>query len=274
MISIMTNEGALEIGRALSGGSRFLVWEAALLSENFDGMTAEAVAEISSSSVDLEHSLIATKHIAHRFDCTGSLPVKVSSDNGGNGTSAVAVDFDFSGQVPINEGGANVAIEYSAVVALSRRYSKYMTVMYGMVYNMGDHVWLQGDSTRNYAYVCLEDGFVYDNVPPDEDTGHWMAVPTSTLIKYPGEPDFYCDPERDIIPFFITSYDDAVTMANGMEWEYKVRVFLDNFATTDLSELKYFAKGGLEANGSLMLAFLANTAEMFRAIREKVSTAS
>ena len=46
MISIMTNEGALEIGRALSGGSRFLVWEAALLSENFDGMTAEAVAEI------------------------------------------------------------------------------------------------------------------------------------------------------------------------------------------------------------------------------------
>ena len=63
-------------------------------------------------------------------------------------------------------------------------------------------------------------------------------------------------------------------MANGMEWEYKVRVFLDNVVTTKLSELKYFSKGGLEVNGSLMLTFLANTAEMFRAIREKVSTTS
>ena len=31
----MTNQGALEVGRSLSGGSRFLAWEAALLADPF-----------------------------------------------------------------------------------------------------------------------------------------------------------------------------------------------------------------------------------------------
>lgn len=296
MIAIMTNQGALEVGRSLSGGSRFLAWEAALLKENFDGEAVDQVARITSEDVRLGAGLIRGRQIVHMFECTGSLPVQVSSEDSNTEVQAMAVDFDFNGQVPIEEGSGsssgsgagNTSLEYSAVVALARRYTKYTTV--GSIktdvnpgeeppkvhYNCGDRVWLPYslDPQRKHAYVCLTDNFEYNDILPNEDTANWMEIDTKTLVKYPGEPDFYCDPSSDIIPFFVTSYDESVKMANGMEWEYKVRVFLDNVVTTKLSELKYFSKGGLEVNGSLMLTFLANTAEMFRAIREKVSTAS
>ena len=306
MIAIMTNQGALEVGRSLSGGSRFLAWEAALLKENFDGASVNEVASLTSENVDLGRGQIANKQVVHTFECTGSLPVQVSSENGGADVPAMAVDFDFNGQVPIEEGSGsssgsgngNTSLEYAAVVALARRYTKYTTV--GDIkpdpkpdektpkvhYNCGDRVWLPYslDPQRKHAYICLTDNFEYNDILPNEDTANWMEISTESLVKYPGEPDCYCDTSAhtagdstvpsDIIPFFVTSYDESVKMANGMEWEYKVRVFLDNVVTTKLSELKYFSKGGLEVNGSLMLTFLANTAEMFRAIREKVSTAS
>ena len=53
MIAIMTNQGALEVGRSLSGGSRFLAWEAALLKENFDGASVDEVALLTSADVNL-----------------------------------------------------------------------------------------------------------------------------------------------------------------------------------------------------------------------------
>ena len=75
MIAIMTNQGALEVGRSLSGGSRFLAWEAALLKENFDGASVNEVASLTSENVDLRRGQIANKQVVHTFECTGSLPV-------------------------------------------------------------------------------------------------------------------------------------------------------------------------------------------------------
>ena len=278
MIAIVTNQGALEIGRSLSGGSRFLAWEAALLRENFANETVSQVAGLSPDDIDLDSGTIGGRQIVGRFDCTGSLPVQVSSEEGGTTVSAMAVDFDFNGQAPISDGtsSGNVSLEYSAVVALARRYMKYSPVMMGTTYHAGDRVWLpyDVDPARSHAYMCIADTLEYAGVLPSEDTANWSPMDTGSLVHYPGDADFYCDPGSDIIPFFVTSYDDTVTMANGMEWEYKVRVFLDNVVTSNLSELQYFSKGGLEANGSLMLSFLANTAEMFRAIRDQITTST
>ena len=272
MISVLTNEGALEFGRSLSGGSRFLAWEAALLSTGFDGSAVGDIAGITHEDVDLDAGLIKGHAIAHIFDCTGSLPVKVSA-NDGTETAAMAVDFDFNGQIPL-EAGTHTTIEYAAVVALGRRFSKYPTVTMGRRYNKGDHVWAPDDTVRDYAYVCLTDNFEYEGILPNEDTANWMAVETATLLSYPGDSEFYSDPHGDVIPFYVTSYDDSVKMANGMEWEYKVRVFLDNVATRDLAKLAYFSRGGLEADGSMALTFLASISEQFRIIRDTVSTAS
>lgn len=268
MISVMTNEGALEFGRALSGGSRFLAWEAALLADGFDGMSVKDVALLDHDSVNLSAGLISGKQVVKEFDCTGSLPVKVSVTDDVT-DAAMAVDFDFNGQVPI-DGGVVTDIQYKAVVALGRRYYKYMYLENNTAYKEGDHVW--GDGNRGTAYICLST-FTYTGVPPEDDTEHWGAIDAASLITYPGERDFFCNPAGDIIPFFITSYDNMVTMSNGMEWEYKVRVFLDNVVTTQLSRLGYFSQGGLEANGSLMLTFMASISEQFRTIRDLVSTA-
>lgn len=314
MISVMTNQGALEVGRSLSGGSRFLAWEAALLADPFPN-DIMAVALLDSSKVKIDGATggsIDNKTILYRYPCTGSLPVKVSTaDPNSNRESyeAMAVDFDFNGQVPIEEGNAssssgngNTAIEYQAVVALARRYAKYTTV--GSIkpdvnpdanpedeppkvhYNRGDRVWLPYslDPQRKHAYICLTDNFEYNDILPNADTDNWLEIDTKTLVKYPGEPDCYSDPHShdadgtavpsDIIPFFVTSYDESVKMANGMEWEYKIRVFLDNVVTKNLSKLEGFSQGGLQANGSVTLTFLASVSELCRAIRNKVSSAT
>lgn len=296
MISVMTNQGALEVGRSLSGGSRFLAWEAALLADPFPN-DIMAVASLDSSKVEIDGATggsIDGKTILYRYPCTGSLPVKVSTDDpNGESYEAMAVDFDFNGQVPIEEGNAssssgngNTAIEYQAVVALARRYAKYTTVSRGNTYSYGDRVWMpyDADPKREHAYICLTDNFEYEGVLPSEDTANWLAIDTAQLVKYPGEPDCYSDPlshdadgtavPSDIIPFFVTSYDESVKMANGMEWEYKIRVFLDNVVTKNLSNLEGFSQGGLQANGSVTLTFLASVSELCRAIRDKVSSAT
>ena len=272
MIAIMTDEGALEFGRSLSGDTRFLAWEAALLDISITDLGAAL--SLNSGDVDLAAMKIKDWAIVHTCACTGSLPVEVSSDNSGAISKAMAIDFDFNGQIPLEEGGASASIKYQTVIALGRRFAEYRTVLNGNSYNKGDHVWMAGDTVHDHAYICLEDGFVYSGVPLNEDSAHWMAIDTSSLITYPGNSSLYSDPRTDAVPFFVTSYDGPVTMANGMEWEYKVRVFLDNVATDNLQELKYFSTGGLEANGSVGLTFLAEISGLFRTIREKISTAS
>ena len=294
MISVMTNQGALEVGRSLSGGSRFLAWEAALLADPFPN-DIMAVASLDSSKVELDGAIGGTidgKTILYRYPCTGSLPVKVSTDDpSGDSYEAMAVDFDFNGQVPIEEGNAssssgngNTAIEYQALVALARRYAKYSPVAMNTTYNIGDRVWDPTDPQKEHAYICITDNFTYSGVFPSSDPDNWLEIDTSTLVKYPGEPDCYSDPlshdadgtavPSDIIPFFVTSYDESVKMANGMEWEYKIRVFLDNVVTKNLSKLEGFSQGGLQANGSVTLTFLASVSELCRAIRDKVSSAT
>ena len=293
----MTNQGALEVGRSLSGGSRFLAWEAALLADPFPNDVME-VALLDSSRVKINGATggsIDGKTILYRYPCTGSLPVKVSKvstdDPNGKSYEAMAVDFDFNGQVPIEEGNAssssgngNTAIEYQAVVALARRYAKYSPVTLNTTYNIGDRVWDPTDPKKEHAYICITDNFTYSGVFPSSDPNNWLEISTETLAKYPGEPDCYSDPlshvvdgtavPSDIIPFFVTSYDEPVKMANGMEWEYKIRVFLDNVVTKNLSKLEGFSQGGLQANGSVTLAFLASVSERCRAIRNKVSSAT
>lgn len=278
MISIMTNEGALEFGRTLSGGTYFLAYECALLAEKFDDMKT-AAASLGSAQVVLDGETSGTitpaegaeMTILHRFHCTGSLPVRVKVGN----TEAMAVDFDFNGQTPINkETGVPRKIEYSTVIALGLRFKQYQQVSAGTTYNKGDHVWAFGDDTHNTVYICLQDGFVYNNVPVATDTEHWASADARNLIHLASENSagYFANPSSDIVPFFVTSYDDAVTISNGMEWEYKVRVFMDNLLEDRLPVLNYFSLGGIENVGSLMLTFLASISGTLREIRNTEST--
>lgn len=279
MISLMTNEGALEFGRTLSGGTYFLAYECALLAETFSDVKT-AAESLGSAQVVLSGETGGTittaegtaMTILHRFHCTGSLPVKVKV----GGTEAMAVDFDFNGQTPVNkETGAPRSIEYSTVIALGLRFKQYQQVSAGTTYNKGDHVWAFGDDVHNTVYICLQDGFVYNNVPVATDTEHWASADASNLIPHPSEKSagYFADPSSDIVPFFVTSYDDPVTISNGMEWEYKVRVFLDNLLEDRLPELlNYFSLGGIEGTGSLMLSFLASISGTLREIRNTEST--
>lgn len=266
MIAVLTNEGALEFGRAISGGSRFLAWEAALIAEPL-GEDVQTIVGKTHEDIDIANGKALGYSILKTIECTGALPVEVSY---GDTTKIMAVDFDFNGAA-VDASGNTESIAYQSVIALARRFSEYHAVSNGTVYHIGDHVWSSG---RDYAYVCKTDNFEYNGVPPENDTDNWTPVETSGLVRFPGDENYYSDSTCDVIPFFITSYDAPVTMANAMEWEYKIRVFLDNIVTAQLPKLAYFAKGGLEVNGSMMLTFLASISEQFRAIRAQITTAS
>lgn len=273
MISIMTNEGALEFGRTLSGGAYFLAFECALLGEAFNN--AKTAAEtLGNAQVVLDGETGGTitpaegaeMTILHRFRCTGSLPVKVKVGD----TEAMAVDFDFNGQTPVNkETGVPRSIEYSTVIALGLRFKEYPQATMGVTYHRGDHVW--NGPLRDKVYVCAVDSVVYDGASL-EDNPSWTSADASGLQIHPANPNYFADPTGDIVPFFITSYDEAVTISNGMEWEYKVRVFLDNLLEDRLPELNYFSLRGIEGAGSLMLSFLASISGTLREIRNTEST--
>lgn len=273
MISIMTNEGALEFGRTLSGGTYFLAYECALLGESFnDAKTAAETLGSAQVALDGETGGTITPAegaemtILHRFRCTGSLPVKVKVGN----AEAMAVDFDFNGQTPVNkETGVPSNIEYSTVIALGLRFKEYPQATMGVTYHRGDHVW--NGPLRDKVYVCAVDAVVYDGAALD-DNPNWTSADASGLQIHPVNPNYFADPACDIVPFFVTSYDDAVTISNGMEWEYKVRIFLDNLLEDRLPELNYFSLRGIEGTGSLMLSFLASISGTLREIRNTEST--
>lgn len=273
MISLMTNEGALEFGRTLSGGTYFLAYECALLAETFSDVKT-AAESLGSAQVVLSGETGGTittaegnaMTILHRFHCTGSLPVKVKV----GGAEAMAVDFDFNGQTPVNkETGAPRSIEYSTVIALGLRFKEYPQATMGVTYHRGDHVW--NGPLRDKVYVCAVDSVVYDGTALDGNP-NWTSADTSSLQVHPQNPNYFADPSSDIVPFFVTSYDDSVTISNGMEWEYKVRIFLDNLLEDRLPELNYFSLGGIEEVGSLMLSFLASISGALREIRNTEST--
>lgn len=273
MISIMTNEGALEFGRTLSGGTYFLAYECALLAETFNDVKTAAESlgraqvvlsgETSGTITPAEGSAMT---ILHRFHCTGSLPVKVKVGN----TEAMAVDFDFNGQTPVNkETGVPRNIEYSTVIALGLRFKEYPQATMGVTYHRGDHVW--NGPLRDKVYICAVDSVVYDGATLDGNAD-WTSADASSLQIHPQNSNYFADPASDIVPFFVTSYDDAVTISNGMEWEYKVRVFLDNLLEDRFPVLNCFSLSGIENVGSLMLTFLASISGTLREIRNTEST--
>lgn len=279
MIAILTNDGSLQIARALSGGELFLVYGAALLDGQPLGTNPYDIAATSHEvTVDEgETTGIDGNSIVRMIPCTGILPVEVKEGD----TSAWAVDFDFNTQLPTPDDGdssnsgskLSTAITYQTVCMLGRRYRQYKSAEWNKTYYYGDHVWYGTD--RSTAYVCITDsdeGYVYTegSLAPNEDGEHWAPVSMQDVLQHPGDKSYYSDPAYDSIVMHVTSYDEAMTMGNGIEWEYKVRVFLDNLVQNDISKIEKFAQG-TEANGSLTLSFMAEIALNFRALRDMVS---
>ncbi len=271
MIAILTNDGSLQISRALSGGELFLVYGAALMSQDLGQITPLSIATTHyavGTDPNTGKVTIDGYPIERLVPCSGILPVKVSDGD----TAAFAVDFDFNTQL-VDDEGMPVAITYNSVYMLGRRYREYKSAEWNKTYYYGDHVWY--GTNRDVAYACIydgADGYVYTegSLAPNEDTEHWIPVSTKDLLVYPGDSSYYSDPAYDSIVMHVTVYDESMSMGNGIEWEYKVRVFLDNLAQTNIAKIEKFAQG-TEANGSLILSFMAEISANFRALRDMVS---
>lgn len=275
MISILTNEGARRIASSVSGGTLFLPYIAALSTGTVTSVRSAAI-EITKVEMDLsgnETRIVGLGDIVRRVPCSGMLPVQIKEGN----VEAWAIDLDFNTQLNPEKNpdtGLPESVSYQSVAVLGRRYVQIRSAERGTVYKYGDHV-RYGDS-RNTVYTCIADNYEYaaDSPSPAEDcegdNAHWARGDISGLYTYPGNPSYYSDPKYDTTVMHITSYDEAMTLGNGIEFEYKVRIFLDNLTQDQISKIEKFALG-TEANGSLTLSFMAIISEDFRKMRDMVS---
>lgn len=273
MIAVLTNAGSLQFARTLSGGERFLVYGAALVDAavNDPYKAATGISAISFDASGKEMAIVGLGNVVKVVPCTGILPVQVSEGD----STAVAVDFDFNTQLSTigttTKKLASDPATYQSVCMLGRRYSLIRNIERGATYNQGDHVWFGDD--RNTLYTCIPAEYTYgpDSQSPDIDTENWLASSAAKLLRHPADRVYCADPEQDAIVMHVTSYDESMTMGNGLEFEYKVRVFLDNLRQSELRSIEKFAEG-TEANGSLILSFMAAISEDFRLLRNSIST--
>lgn len=273
MIAVLTNAGSLQFSRTLSGGERFLVYGAALVDAaiNDPYKAATGIPSVVFDASGKETSISGLGNVVKVVPCTGILPVQVSE----GASTAVAVDFDFNTQLattnPATKKLVSDPVTYRSVCMLGRRYSLIRNIERGATYKQGDHVWF-GDN-RDTLYTCIPAEYVYgpDSQSPDIDTENWLASSAANLLRHPADQAYCADPRQDAIVMHVTSYDEYMTMGNGLEFEYKVRVFLDNLLQSDLQSIEKFAEG-TEANGSLILSFMATISEDFRLLRNSIST--
>lgn len=268
MIAILTNEGSLGIARMLSGGDLFLVYGAALVEEQLTDPyeVATSPTTVVRDGQGKEYGITfanSMKHVVRVVPCSGILPVQVSKGD----ATAMAVDFDFNTQL-IDNDGLPVEIKYYTVCMLARRYHQYKALEY-TTYHYGDHIWF---GQNKDIYVCAAAEYTYSqgSPAPDQDTVHWVRVDPRTILEHPADRSYFSNPVYDTFVMHVTSYDDEMTMGNGIEFEYKVRVFLDNLNQSNLSKIERFAQG-TEANGSLALTFMAALCEDLRKMRDMIS---
>ncbi len=253
-IDMPTNVGNLAIARAVSSGIKLKIRSAALLSGLPDG-SGDMVADIAGltwpdvSSYAVEGGeMLATSY----------LPSLYSKEGDGDSNSPVtALDMEFT-YIPMGE------ISYSAIAVLADMYYPFNAFVPGYDYKVGATVWYMFDSTVRY-YMCIRD--VVSSTTP-MDTTYWMPVSVGTpLYDDIGTISYWTISTDEPILLYVSKLAGSVTVTQGMEIDYKVRLYLD-CGTTEIKDYVVFDTLGPEYMGSAQLDALAYYAQALSAIRQ------
>ena len=253
-IDMPTNQGNLAIARAVSSAVKLMVRNATLLSglPSGSGDTVSDIAgltwsDVSSYAVD-----------GGEMTATSYLPSLYSKDGEGDSTSPVtALDMEFT-YIPTGEA------VYSAIAVLADMYYPFNSFVTGYDYKVGATVWYTFNNATKY-YRCIQD----TNTGNDPlDPSYWEEVTVGTSLYDPTKTsNYWTISSDDPVLLYVSKLAGPVTVTQGMEIDYKVRLYLD-CGTTEISDHVVFDTLGPEYMASAQLYTLARYAQSLSAIRD------
>lgn len=264
-LNLPTNEGTLALARSVATGSKLAIRGAVLLKT--DGALGSpsdvAVATWGSSSdgIDLSDPAYVVED-GGPVKCTSYLPSMVDLTGEDTGSPVAALDLEFTWMPPGE-------VEYDTLAVLADIYYEFMPFMYGKNYTTGATVWYLLSNGSYVYYRCISP--VDNSDYPMNDSTHWMEVhPSGQAGFYPPNSNVqYMTIDDRPVVLYVSVLTSAVRVNEGLEIDYKVRLYLDGVAdSTQVNKYVVFDTLGPEFMGSAQIALLANFAQQLRNIRD------
>lgn len=280
-LEVLTDEGVKALASAAASGCRLVVEFAAV--GNKSGISAPETVESYAALTAQEFSGWTgdgTGTDANQMPCVAMLPSAVSM---GDSTTAPqnAIDCEFS-WLPTQ------VTEFDTVAVFGRLYYGYAEYGVGtyvegeLHYVEGTVVWYRESSGTVQYYRCIADVDVTPETAaqsPSLDTAHWQAVSMTdvviTDVVADGEPPLRATSGAEsLVLLHISTTDQKIKVAQGLEFNYKLRLLLNGTGFEDPQHCPVYLESLVPAgDAALQLGFLSQFAQSMRTMRECIAQA-
>lgn len=255
-VDILTNEGSRALNHSITSGVKLYVEDAVLV--NFGtALTTETAVTLSYSDPPMGLEIPDSVNKMTPVSC---LPVQVETED--ENVSALDIEFLY---LPKD------IISYNTIVVRARYYYP-ISVLTEKPYGVGHVV-----SYGNNYYKCIAPcTYVAGPDTPDVDTTHWVQVQIDEDSSFPNG-DMVGDVRYkaisdEYIALYVSQMDNAVTLTDSLEIDYKLRLYLTNTdSATMVKERIYFDTLGPEFTAGAELNVLETLAGAFRSVRDVVT---
>lgn len=263
-IEVLTNEGVHALNVAASAGPRLVVEYACAGNKNDLGPeSAKAYADITASDISAWAS-------HEHMPCVAMLPstVDFGSSTGVNAEAAQleprnAIDIEFS-WLPSG------LVEFDAIAVFARLYYGYAEYLPGE-YTEGMIVWYRESNGETKYYRCISSiSVVSTAASPSSDPEHWREVEMTNRVIGSNPPLRAPADDDSLILLHLSTADQPIKVGQGLEFDYKLRVFLNNvsFDMANKETCPVYLESLVPAgNAALQLGFLKEMAESMDAMR-------
>lgn len=252
-VDILTNEGSRALNHSITSGVKLYIEDAVLVNIEDDLSIGGDHPATEFTAADIPDSV-------NRMTPVACLPVQVETED--ENVSALDTEFLF---LPKS------SVSYNTIVVRARYYypiSTFDTKPYGV----GNVV-----SYGAYYYKCkLAYTYEAGMKGPDEDSSHWETVQIDEDSRFPNG-DMVGDTRYkavsgEYIALYVSQMDNAVTLTEALEVDYKLRLFLTNTDSADaVKERIYFETLGPSYTASEQLNVLAAITGAFANVRSAVT---
>lgn len=249
-VDILTNEGSRALNHSITSGVKLYIEDAVLVTLG-TVLTTETAVELTGN--DIPDSV-------NKMTPVACLPVQVTTED--EDVSALDTEFQF---LPKS------SVSYDTIIVRARYYYP-ISVLTEKPYGVGNVV-----SYSNNYYKCIEPcTYVAGPNTPDADTTHWEQVQIDEDSRFPNG-DMVGDTRYkavsgEYIALYVSQMDNAVTLTEALEVDYKLRLFLTNTdSATMVKERIYFDTLGPEFSASEQLSLLRAITNAFASVRAAVT---
>lgn len=256
-LEVLTLEGAHALNVAASTGARLVVTGAKVGMSSVLQHNGSLVQPTVSGYGSITGADVSSWGDA-QMDCVSMLPCSVTIGADGAPTDQkMAIDCEF-------EWLPEDSADWDAAVVVAQMYYAFDAFDVNKAYSTGDVT-----SYGTGYYRALADVAAGGAYPPNDST-NWEAVTVSQTTI--GKPPMYAV-DGEYIALHVSTTVQPISVAPGMGFHYKLRLFLDGaaFDTTDMEHCPVYLDSLVTPGASAeQLSFLAEMAETMRDMRDAI----